>query len=224
VRLTWLPTWLLALALPAAGVTFVQSNAMNGSGASGVVTLGTAPAAGDVLMVLVGNSASITVTGVTGAAASYARLAHSSVNRNMEIWCGVATSGSAVTVNLTGSAGVLVISVVQFHNATCTVDGSFQAATGSVITATTGTVTTTNSSDLVIGAWKGAGNYASGPTAGFTGISSNTAFSSTGAYLLNAGAGSYSTSWGLSGASVWDAVLVAVRGVPQQSGGTLIVW
>jgi hypothetical protein len=174
--------------------------------------------------VLVGNSASITVTGVAGAAASYAQRAHSSVNRNVEIWCGVATSGSAVTVNLTGSAGVLIISVAQFHNATCTVDGAFQAATGSVITATTGTVTTTNSSDLIIGAWKSASNYASGPTAGFTGISSNTAFSSTGAYLLNAGAGSYSTSWGLNAASVFDAVLVAVKGVPQQSGGTLILW
>jgi hypothetical protein len=140
-------------------------------------------------------------------------------NTRIEIWyrANVPSGISSVTATISAS-GAASINVSEWSGVAGVSPVDQQAARGnaSATNASTPSVTTTNASDVVIGAINYSGTASSTlTTSGFTALANFSAGSSTNgraAYQVVSSTGAYQVSWTLSAASASGAAILALKG------------
>jgi hypothetical protein len=207
---------------PASAVTFVQQKTNNASSASSLsvtFTTNVSTTAGNVLVMVGGNSTGA-LTGVSGGGVGTWTKATSSLTHNeVEIWYGavdVATNTSTTPVTATASAaGGMYMSVTEWNGLSLTIDKT-AAQGGTTSPASPPSITTTNASsnDLVLfGVADNSGNTYGTPSGGtWTALSPQiTTPVAQSVWYQIAAAGTFSPTV-TETAHSWDAVIAALKG------------
>jgi len=163
------------------------------------VTLTQTPVAGDVLILLSnGNTTGVNVTGVTETNVVWNSGYSTNINRSQDLWYGVVTAGAGTSISVNTNASANFIYNVSEWSGLLTTSGVDQHAgnTGTSSTFSTASLTPANMRNvLIVAETTGTGHNSSGPTNGFTALTSADN-SYEFAYLVLASAnGSYSTTW-----------------------------
>jgi hypothetical protein len=116
------------------------------------VTLPQAPRNGDVLVLIFDQTgASQTITSITGA--TWTRVGQNTSGGDLEIWTGTSLSSSTITITGTNYFGIFqpgYAILAEFSGINATLDGTAVTTAGGSWPVTTGTLTTTNASDLLL--------------------------------------------------------------------------
>lgn len=203
------------------GSTLVQKND-NQSASTGslVVTLPGVTTAGNTLIVAVVNNNGFVTSITGGGVTTWAARKRSGVTEPTEIWSGLVdtTPSAAVTVNVIAASRVNA-KVMEWTGA-LTVDVT-NSASGSSVTPDSGSVTPTQTNDLVVAAVGIFATISAGPTGGFTdqGINNGTSgsFGLGVGTLLETSIVAADATW-TAGSSGWDGVIVAFK-TPTGGGG-----
>ena len=180
-----------------------------------VVALNAPPQPGDVLVLFSSND-SVYISSVSGGGVTWVLGSASGQHSVAEIWYGLNTSGSGMSITVTysgtgsGGANVSEFSGVSTANALDVAPGS---TFGVSATPTTPTASTTNANDLILAAAadQSVAATAAGPTNGFAPLTEAADSSKIiPAYQIVSATGSYSTNWTETNDG-WDAVIVALK-------------
>lgn len=171
----------------------------------------TTPTAGNTLIALVGAGAGVTISAVSGGGVTWVRGPHSNVMRTVEIWYGVNSSGSGTSITTTGGATGIHVSEWSGISNTSTLNASnvTDGATNPVVSAA---ITTTSANTLIITGYKSsAGNLSSGPTNGFTQLTSAANSSGFGiCYLITSAIQTaLTTTWTFAGTITFENAIAA---------------
>lgn len=191
-----------------------QANATWSTGTSYPVVMSSTPASGDVLVLLAACSdlTNGVVTGITQTGVTWHKAVGSNVNQAVDIWYGEVGSGatSTVTVNLAGAPSVFSrASVSEWSGVALSSElDVLGTASSSGINSTLSTASVTpaaGNNSLLLAVVRKSGTFQSGPTNGFSALSTvNTGWQF--AYLVaTSTAGSYSTTWTYSTSGGYDA-------------------
>lgn len=198
------------------------------TGTSTSVTLGAAAASGNFLIAFISafRGAGVrTVSSIATTNTTWTKLAGTTNGGlSVEIWKGVVaggSSGTAVTITMSGASSTLAVNISEFTGVTATLDGTAATNTGSSTAPTTGALTTASTFDLILA----CGGYANGtaPTALPGGNYENLVFVGNGSangvqanYIsgdyppTTATLGAQSASWTITSA-VWVSCIVALQ-------------
>lgn len=192
-----------------------QATASWTSGSSYGVTLSGAPASGDVLVLgqgASGTSANNKISSITETGVTWTKAVQSNSNEDAEIWYGVvgASASASITVTLTGTPTTTSYANVSEWSGLNTSSPLVASGTsanhgGSGATASTSTVTPTAGQNVLLFAvtYQG-GTLSSGPTNGFTALSTPSSGVQFGYEFVPNTSTSYSTSWTFSASHKWE--------------------
>lgn len=216
LRLFLLFVYCLPLVATCTGPCVHDSGLTSGTGTVAVTI--TAPTVGNILIGFFGSGSSgVSLPSITQTNVVWSKLAQSSTQRDNEIWIGAisASPGTSVSFNIGGGAASFA-EVVEFTGYQGTQDGgSGGTQSGTTGTPISGTITTANASDLLLAGTRQNGAGSSSLTGGFTSLVSGVVSLSTG-YRVVSSTATYSATWTNSGATNWDAAIVAVKLAYQQ--------
>jgi hypothetical protein len=206
-----------AAASTAVLVQHAKGNVLSGSTLT--VALPALPSAGHLLVMIGGNPHGFLTSVAGGGVATWALATRSAVEANIEIWYGITDGSSAnVTIQLTGATTPMRMSVSEWsgliHGGN-PLDGA-KAVAGTSSPASSGTVTTTNSRDILVFGVGDIGATTFGtPTPGtWTSVDTVTDGVSQAVWWSETmTAGSYAPAVDES-THAWDAAVVALRIAP----------
>ncbi|MCW3004887.1 MAG: metallophosphoesterase [Conexibacter sp.] len=207
---------------PAGGIALVRSaSASTASGTSMSVPITTTAGNALVASVALGAGSTSAVSGITDSAGgSWTKgpvgfLAGSSTRTELWYRTGAPAVGSVTVTLTTAKAAAVTVSEFSGIAATGALDASAATSSASSTTAATPPITTTNATDLVVGAINYAGSGTSTLSApGFTSLPDASAPTVNGraAYVVTTAAGSWTAGWTLSRAAGSGGVILALKG------------
>jgi hypothetical protein len=180
------------------------------------VTLPRAPSNSDVLVLIFDQlGASQTITSITGA--TWTRVGQNTSGGDLEIWTGTSPSSSTITITGTNYFGTFqpgYAIVVEFSGINATLDGSAVTTAGGSWPVTTGTLTTTNASDLLLTAvlsYNGGGIGAA-VSSGWTLLAAPPGtYSLAAAFQFVNTTGSHSATWNGNGSPQAPTIILALK-------------
>ena len=204
------------------GLTHVQdAGAQSTASTTLAVTLGTAPLAGDALVATVTTNATTrTVSSISGAGGTWSRItAKAASGGNTETWAALDVAGGSTTVTITLSssgAGAAIVTEVGGVASSGATDVSGSASGANTRSLASGTVTTTNATDLLVAVagYRGTTSITTNPASPWTTIArqTNTTLTNSTAWQTATTSGSKSASWTLSAnTSGYDGNIVALK-------------
>lgn len=188
-----------------------QATGSTGAGSSYGITLGGSPVNGSCLVLFHTSAAATgTITSISQAGATWARVAGDNALRNGEIWAALNVSGAstAITVNMTLGANASGNCSEWSGVATGSATDVASATNGTSVTPATPSGTPLPGlNELIIGCIRAGGNVTAGPTGGFTALTSPDASRCFGAYqVVSSTTGSYQATW-TAGLGNWEGVI-----------------
>jgi hypothetical protein len=193
-------------------------NALTGA-SSGTITFTSAPVSGNTLVAVFGTSVTTSsVTSITQTGVIWTLQNSFSTNRRVEVWTGVVSAGASTTATVANS-GAFRVEVSEWSglpSSTADVQGT---NSGSSVNPATGSIApTAGFNTLIIALFFGSGTaLSSGPTHGFTALSTGSASNFQAAYLVQSSAASTSTDWTFTGSSTWAVIFATFKGPVQAS-------
>lgn len=217
-------------------ITVINPTSANAwtSGTTITVTV-PAPTDGNTLVVQFGATVttSPTVSSITQTGATWSRASGATNTlRNTETWIApnVSGAGTTVTINLSANPGAAGVQAAKYFEVTGLgaqtavqmIDATADNSTSSTSTLTTASITPTAGREAVIFAHvRSGGNYSSGPTGGFTGVTAPDVRTFCGYIIVASTSGSYSTSWTQSGTGNSESTILTLLAPAAGGGGVL---
>ncbi len=209
-------------------LTLIQQNSITpaASASSVTPTLSTGVTAGDALILVIADqsSNSATVSSVSGGGVTWAKATSTGTTSDgdAEIWYGVNSSGTSgstvISVSLSGTTNVQIADVSEWSGvATTSALDKSAHATGSSATISAGSITPTESGELIISdaylAYLNSSTVA--PTNGFTPLTelpgSTGYYRGYAAFLGDATSTSITTTWAEPGSGAWAAAIATFK-------------
>lgn len=166
------------------------------------------PKAGNTLILTIGlSSISTTVTGVTGGGATWTRALSSATNRDVETWYGMSNGTSnSVTVTYSNASSASSGNISEWSGiASSNPVAQTATSSGNSVQLITGNVTNTTPNVLILAHTRSATGTASGtPTNNFVPLTTPNSGTWAGAYRLPNANSTYSTTWELTVAKIYD--------------------
>src|SRR5579871_4713288 len=180
------------------------------------VKLPQAPSSSNVLVLIFDQiGTSQTITSITGA--NWTRVGQNTSGGDLEIWTGTSPSSSTITITGTKTFGLFqpgYAIVTEFSRINPTLDGTAVTTSGGTWPVTTGALTTTNASDLLMTAvlsYNGGGTEAT-VSSGWTLLAAPPGtFSLAAAYQFVKTAGSQTATWNGNGSPQAPSILLALK-------------
>lgn len=188
------------------------------SGSSYTISLGSAPASGDVLVLgSAGAGTTVSISSLSQTGVTWSKATSTTTNKDVEIWYGVAgaSAGTTLTVTLSRTATAAIDGNLSEWSGIATsselLSGGYSSTSGTSATPTTSLVSpTSGKSALIYGVALQGGTFSSGPTGGFTALSTPNSSWQFGYVLVPSTTGSYSTGWVYSSSAAWASSIATL--------------